>query len=314
MLESEILLLDVENIAMMLGTCIICYICPLELLLASYAFLGPAHYLTQISWLHDRAYFCGSRLLILLLTPLAVLMAVYPDPDSWKPLLCLSLAIAAALVTTRSPVGRVAIVAVIAALYFAFLRKLDTFGLIVVFLLPTVVHIFVFTTMFMIAGFAKTRAPSSLVSIAVLIACAGSFFVIPSSLHVYATGWVDANIGIFMSITEALLYLDGYTSETAPGIVHPIMQFIAFAYTYHYLNWFSKTRLIGWNKVSRQRLAFIVVSYVVFVSLYAYDYKLGFQALLFLSMLHVILEFPLDVVTAKTLGGLFTHHRIPARA
>jgi hypothetical protein len=311
-LEAEILLLDAENIIMMIVSCAICYVCPpLELLLGSYAFLGPAHYLTQISWMHDRAYFCGSRLLILILAPLAVLLVLFQN--DWEPLLCLALAVAAASVLTRTLRGRVILLAGFAALYFAVLRNISTFGLVIVFLLPTVIHIFVFTLMFIIAGFAKTRALSTLASAIVLVACAASFFIIGASPPVLAPDWVNKNIDMFASIADTLLQLEGYTSETAGRVIHPTMQFIAFAYTYHYLNWFSKTRLIGWNKVSRGRLTAMAASYLVFIVIYLYDYRLGFQALLFLSMLHVILEFPLDLVTARTIGASFAHRRL-ARA
>src|SRR5437879_1378671 len=37
------------------------YLLPFELLLLSYVVLGPAHYATEISWLHDRKYFLPQR-------------------------------------------------------------------------------------------------------------------------------------------------------------------------------------------------------------------------------------------------------------
>src|SRR4051812_17287958 len=42
-----------------LGSALLAHLLPFELVLFSYAFLGPAHYLTEISWLHDRKYFSG---------------------------------------------------------------------------------------------------------------------------------------------------------------------------------------------------------------------------------------------------------------
>lgn len=45
------------NIGLMLLCCFIAYVIPWPMLLAAYAILGPAHYLTQISWLHHRKYF-----------------------------------------------------------------------------------------------------------------------------------------------------------------------------------------------------------------------------------------------------------------
>lgn len=80
------------------------------------------------------------------------------------------------------------------------------------------------------------------------------------------------------------------------------IKFLAFAYTYHYLNWFSKTGIIGWHKVSMTRGVGIIVLYILAVSLYVYDYTLGFIVLGGLSLGHVILEFPLDAIVIKNLG------------
>ena len=53
--------LDAINIGLMLLSCAVAVIIPLELFLFSYAILGPLHYLTEISWLHDRKYFLPRR-------------------------------------------------------------------------------------------------------------------------------------------------------------------------------------------------------------------------------------------------------------
>jgi hypothetical protein len=72
------------------------------------------------------------------------------------------------------------------------------------------------------------------------------------------------------------------------------MRFIAFAYTYHYLNWFSKTSVIRWHEVGVKRLAAIGALWLASVGLFAYDYTLGFKFLFCLSVMHVYLEFPLN--------------------
>jgi hypothetical protein len=72
------------------------------------------------------------------------------------------------------------------------------------------------------------------------------------------------------------------------------MRFIAFAYSYHYLNWFSKTKIIHWNDISRVRLNVIIVLWIASVALYIFNYQDGLIALYFLSLLHVLLEFPLN--------------------
>jgi hypothetical protein len=73
-----------------------------------------------------------------------------------------------------------------------------------------------------------------------------------------------------------------------------LTRFIAFAYTYHYLNWFSKTSIIQWHKVPAANLSIVLLLWAVSVGLYAYNYFIGFTALLFLSFMHVFVEFPLN--------------------
>src|SRR5947209_13065510 len=52
---------DWLNIALMLLSAAAAYIIPFELFLFAYAVLGPLHYLTEISWLHDRKYFVEAK-------------------------------------------------------------------------------------------------------------------------------------------------------------------------------------------------------------------------------------------------------------
>tara|TARA_B100000315_G_scaffold237790_1_gene254911 strand:+ start:401 stop:706 length:306 start_codon:yes stop_codon:yes gene_type:complete len=73
-----------------------------------------------------------------------------------------------------------------------------------------------------------------------------------------------------------------------------IMRFIAFAYTYHYLNWFSKTSIIKWHKVPTSFVVVTLLMWTASVGLYVADYRLGIAVLSFFSLLHVFLEFPLN--------------------
>ena len=52
---------DAAHLGLMLAALGITYLVPFELLLLSYVVLGPAHYFTEISWLHDRKYFLPHR-------------------------------------------------------------------------------------------------------------------------------------------------------------------------------------------------------------------------------------------------------------
>ena len=97
--------------------------------------------------------------------------------------------------------------------------------------------------------------------------------------------------------------LSAVTKASKEGCKSGIMRFIAFAYTYHYLNWFSKTEIIRWHQVPRSRFIIVVLGAVASVALYAIDYSLGFKWLFLLSFMHVMLEFPLNWITAT---GIFT--------
>ena len=63
---------DVVHLGLMLSALALAYLLPFELLLIAYAVLGPAHYLTEISWLHDRQYFLSAKPIAWLLAAIAV--------------------------------------------------------------------------------------------------------------------------------------------------------------------------------------------------------------------------------------------------
>ncbi|MEM8681730.1 MAG: hypothetical protein AAGF97_20465, partial [Planctomycetota bacterium] len=104
----------------------------------------------------------------------------------------------------------------------------------------------------------------------------------------------------FAGINMALYELFGYESIVSrqaffkSPINIAITQFIAWAYTYHYLNWFSKTSIIGWHKVPKVRMAIVAVIWIASLALYAREYQLGLKWLFLLSFAHVLLEFPLN--------------------
>jgi hypothetical protein len=75
---------------------------------------------------------------------------------------------------------------------------------------------------------------------------------------------------------------------------YPYSAIDSLRYTYHYLNWFSKTSIIGWHEISRVRMVGIIVLWILAVGIYFVDYRIGFAVLLTLSLGHVILEFPLN--------------------
>ena len=82
------------------------------------------------------------------------------------------------------------------------------------------------------------------------------------------------------------------------------MGLLSFVYTYHYLNWFIKADVIRWNRMSRARLAAIVVLCCAATGLYIVNFALGFTVLLLLSLMHVLLEFPLNSRSIRELAQL----------
>jgi hypothetical protein len=298
--------IDLANIGLMLFATVLAFVVPFELFLFSYAVLGPLHYLTEISWLHKRHYFATGKydyvLLILLCVVLFLFSFVVTEYSNYATVfIFVAFFFSLASVLFKDFFVKLAFLAV-AFIVGAIIQKAPTFIYLIGVFLPTLIHVFVFTGLFILYGALKNKSVTGVLSLAVFAACAVSFFVFHPQLHFYKvttyaeraiqeSGFIQLN----KSIIE-LFKLGKFTRETVfesnAGL--GIMRFIAFAYTYHYLNWFSKTEVIRWHEVPRQQLVFVVVLWLLSVVLYAYDYYTGLVALYFLSMLHVLLEFPLN--------------------
>src|ERR1700727_1249122 len=109
--------INAVHLGLMLAALAITYLIPFELLLLSYAVLGPAHYLTEISWLHDRKYFLPHRGLGLALA-LAALGAMFLASPYWYGVVVwLAFAACAVLAaetrTQRLAIGAVGVVATV---------------------------------------------------------------------------------------------------------------------------------------------------------------------------------------------------------
>jgi len=176
--------------------------------------------------------------------------------------------------------------------------------------LPTLVHVFVFTGLFILYGALKSKSLTGIASLVVFVLCAISFFVWQPNFSFYHASDYVQNVLIestFIQLNKSLLELFGLGEFTRHNVFEShaglgIMRFIAFAYTYHYLNWFSKTEVIKWHKVPRKQLALVFGFWAISVGLYAYNYYTGLVALYFLSMLHVLMEFPLNYRSVVGIG------------
>ena len=393
------------NMGLMFLSALGAFFLPFEVFLFAYAFLGPLHYLTEISWLHDRNYFSKGKYDFIVLVVIGVLLSyaafakdfgvntdfydAFVEANLFDKLLVLALfsAILFALVENL-------IVKIVAILFlFVFIsgwlspeRSAENNSSTTIFaltsLVPTLIHVYVFTGLFMLYGALKSRSKTGLLSVA-------TFILIPIVLVFYTPvnpktnylsdfgkkayyadgdGFFYTNVSIldhFKLIDEPLLtnkqYLDSVVNKKSADNQFPVaertrisdslknklsenfivpnteseyynkpipvkfaipvntknyywnsiffstvgimlMRFIAFAYLYHYLNWFSKTEVIRWHKVPKLRFILVIGLWLTACGLYAYDYALGLSFLFFLSFSHVLLEFPLNIVSIVGIG------------
>ncbi|MEZ4686062.1 MAG: hypothetical protein R3B47_08350 [Bacteroidia bacterium] len=161
--------------------------------------------------------------------------------------------------------------------------------------------------LFMAYGAIRSKSRYGLFGIAAMLLVPLAIFLIDIQPGRY--GLVGATEKAFMEggfaqinarLAELFGWLEGRDFNVISQIGLKIQIFVAFAYTYHYLNWFSKTSVIGWKKALNQRSTILIfVIWLISVGLYLYDYKTGLTALFFLSFLHVLLEFPLNYISIR---------------
>lgn len=318
---------DVLNIFLVIISLIIAIIIPFKLFLFSYAILGPLHYLTEINWLNKKNYFfSATKKWSLLLILLAILISIYPM------IKFIDLGINQSVENILKLVGKQTNAFVVIGFMFAvgltFLKRIkylivtlffvlsisfifsiyfpNLFLFIGVFL-PTLIHVYIFTLLFILYGALKTKNKYAIYLAIILLSVPFIISYIPINTINYQPSsktrdaFIDSNMTIVSSKIVSIL------NELQVGELYSLLEigvriqiFIAFAYTYHYLNWFSKTSIIGWKKAISKEWAFWILSiWILSVGLYVYDFKTGFIALFFLSSLHVFLEFPLNVLTIK---------------
>ena len=393
------------NMGLMALSALLAYFLPFETFLFAYAFLGPLHYLTEISWLHDRNYFSKGKYDFVVLLVIGVLLSYaafakdfginvdfyesFVEANLFDKLIVFALfsAILFALVENIF----VKIVSIF--LLFVFIsgwlaperadaNRASTTVFALTSLVPTLIHVYVFTGLFMLYGALKSRSKTGLLSIVTFILFpiilvfyapveAKSNFISDYGKKAYyadGEGFFYTNVSIldhFKLTNDPLLtnkqYLDSVVNKKSADNQIPVaertritdslknklsenfivpnpdseyymkpipvkyaipingkdyywntvffstigimlMRFIAFAYLYHYLNWFSKTEVIRWHKVPKIRFAAVIILWLLACGAYAYDYSIGLNFLFFLSFTHVLLEFPLNIVSIVGIG------------
>ena len=299
------------NIGLMLVSAILAFILPFELFLFSYAVLGPLHYLTEIGWLHKKNYYTKGKYDFLFLSILCVLVFYFSfikptKTNSLIPSIILyGLLLSFIFVFIKDNLYRISL-AILMLIGIATFKTGETYFIWIGVFLPTIIHVFIFTWAFMFYGVLKQKSKAGYLSVLSLGFIAISFFLIKApQLQYQVSDYVAKSYHLFHLLNSFLIDLFGLKTDTQDtGVIvfqsnagFVVMRFIAFSYTYHYLNWFSKTSIIKWHQVPKKTLFFTLLLWVFSVVLYAIDYNIGLKALYFLSFLHVFLEFPLNITS-----------------
>lgn len=305
------------NIVLMLASLVLALTMPLHLFLFSYALLGPLHYLTEINWLHGRKYFTQRRWDYLLLITLALCFFI-PLNFPRTPLMFALLALGAVTAWSHHWTHRAGLAALLAVLWWILTHTTSqaSLNMWLGMMVPTFIHVSLFTGLYMLWGTLKAPSPSAWSSVACFLLCP-MVIVLSQQLPVALIAenlqghYISEGRGFFnvsLEILNRFVGIDISTMTTMEkeflvfnsqsGIT--VLRLIAFAYTYHYLNWFSKTNVIGWNQTTRTRMVIIVILWIASVSLYVYDFLLGLRWLFGLSFLHVVLELPLNFLSIRS--------------
>jgi len=331
--------LNYLNIGLMFLSAGFAFVWPFESFLFVYAFLGPLHYLTEISWLHERQYFTQKRydyLYLLIATGLLTLggLGLFPGlPKAFGEGVALwAFGMALIFVFFKTFTAR-AVAGVVLVLACGWMGSVSWLIVLFGIFVPTLIHVFVFTGAFILLGALRSRSLSGFLSLLVFVALSASFFLWhPAHAGYQVSSYVMNNYGTvesdgtmsnpFLAVNlffAKIFHLEGFPAGIASPMDYAqaingylyhypvalgLMAFIAYAYTYHYLNWFSKTSIIGWYQVPKARLILVGVLWVVSVGLYLVNYNLGLRWLLLLSLAHVLLEFPLNHLTFWNIGRM----------
>ncbi|MBS0471086.1 MAG: hypothetical protein JSR60_08450 [Proteobacteria bacterium] len=290
---------DAFHLGLMLGALALAYALPFELLLLAYAVLGPAHYFTEISWLHDRKYFLPHRGFALPLIVVGGIAFYYADDYALGLVTWCLLLGAAILATAHTPrQALTASVVGVAVTLACVIAGLPFFAAGV--LLPTFIHVCVFTLAFMSLGALRSGSRIQFALVGIYLASIALILIVPPTNHTVVPALARIGQTYFGGVAPALGTLFGIPDLSFGGRITGLLSFV---YTYHYLNWFIKADVIRWTAVPRPRLIAVALLSAASTALYFYNYAIGIAVLLAVSFGHVLLEFPLNGLAFRDLGA-----------
>ncbi len=296
--------LEQVNIALMVFSALLAYFFPFETFVWSFALLSPLHYFSEISWLHGKNFYLSHRLEIALLIVLAlVVLGIRFDVIQGNFLIASLLAfgffMSFIFVITESWWKRL-LGLTLTILFIVMTSHLRWYFVIFAVFMTTIIHTALFTGAFILHGALKRRDFWASASLLVFVLCCACMFVIvPESGLTELSPYYQNSYGPFWIMNSELMRLFSLPFESQSDLFQSsgglmVMRFVSFTYLYHFLNWFSKTSLIGWHRGSKWQLSLVFLSWIACVGIFFWDYLTGVSVIFFFSILHVFLEFPLN--------------------
>lgn len=310
--------LDVLNIGLMVLSLLSAFLFPAETFLIAIMILGPLHYLTEMPWLERKGFFIPSKKNVWMLIGIGgvLLFLIFGkellpgESGKWAFRTSGTLAGAAfflAFVLIRFKKISSIIIALGMILILSWLLSASSeYTQLFLTLFPTLIHVFIFTSAFILYGALKHKSITGIASLVVYALCTAIIFIsVPSpSSTVLAPGVIDLyyyQADIHMSLVSLLHFptvgpdnydMDSLIFYSPTGIM--VMRFIAFAYMYHFLNWFSKTSIIKWHETKRVVLFSVFGLWIGILILYWIDLPMSLSIIYTFGLFHVILEYPLN--------------------
>ncbi len=310
--------LDIINIGLMLLSFGSALLFPAETFLVAIMILGPLHYLTEMPWLEKKGFFIPSKKMVWLLVGMGVLIIFLQFGKDLLPegsgkwtfrtmgMLAGACFLVAFSLTMFKKLSLILVALVVILIASWFLSESPQYTQLFLNLFPTLIHVFIFTSAFILFGALKHKSKTGIASLLVYTVCTALIFLFTPSASDATLNPTVINLyyyqaDIHMSLVSILNFptigpdnydLDNLIFYSPAGIT--VMRFIAFTYMYHFLNWFSKTSIIKWHENSRFVLVGVFSVWIGVLILYWIDLSLSLNIIYVLGIFHVILEYPLN--------------------
>lgn len=222
---------DAIHLGLMLAALGLTYLVPFELLLLSYVVLGPAHYFTEISWLHDRKYFLPHRSVPIVLAIIAVIAALIDNASWFGLVMWLAFVVCALLAAATTALQATALA--IAAIWLTAVMAMNGLSLAVLgILLPTLIHVSLFTLVFMMLGAIRSGSKTQAILVLFYLAAIMLLLAAPPSASTQIPAFAKVGHEYFGNVAPALGRLLGIADLKLDT---RLTSLLAFVYSYHYL-------------------------------------------------------------------------------